>query len=108
MHLATVPGNQPHRNQEAYRTRIATESAVSNLIDRRFTSSKDGGGYPPDLARAYSSSLRAREPMISDLLALPNVVVLAEPGGGKSVVTKTAMAALLSRADILPVRISLL
>ena len=94
--------------EAAYRARLLTTCEVPFLIDRRLTISKDAGGYPPDIASAYRSALRAREPEIGDILSLPNMVVLAEPGAGKSTVTKTAALALLLRPDFLPVRISLL
>jgi hypothetical protein len=107
--LSTAPAvTPPNPAQAAYRAHLRDDNDVPHLIDRRFTLSKDGGGYAPDIARAYSSLLRAREPQITDLLELPNVIVLAEPGAGKSTVTRTAVLSLLSKLDLLPVRISLL
>lgn len=107
MSAASVVGRL-NPNDRAYRSRLQATSEVPHLVDRRFTISKDGGGYPPDIARAYSAILRAREPQISDLLKLPSVIVVAEPGAGKSTVTRTAALSLLAMPEVLPVRVSLL
>ena len=107
--MSTASGpHPPHPAETAYRARLLAECQISFLIDRRFTMSENSGGYPPDIVSAYSSALRAREPEIGDIIDMPNIIVLAEPGAGKSTVTRTAALVLLQRLDILPVRISLL
>ena len=88
--------------------RLVAESPIEHYIERRFAPAKEGGGFPPDIASAYSSLLRAREPVIEELLQLPNFVVLAEPGAGKSTVARSAMIALAKRPDVVPIRVSLL
>ena len=87
---------------------LAGESSIEYHIERRFTPAKEGGGFPPDIARAYSTLLRAREPVIEELLRLPSLVVLAEPGAGKSTVARSAVIALAERTDVSPIRVSLL
>jgi hypothetical protein len=107
--LSTIGRANPiGQSEEDYRERLRTTCDVPFLVDRHFVVSKDGGGFPPDIARAYSSARRAREPKIEDLLALRSVVVLAEPGAGKSTVTRVAAMALLRDTRCLPVRLSLL
>lgn len=101
---------ETHGNQTVaqYRARLLKESVIEHHIERRFTPVKDSGGFPPDIARAYSNLLRAREPVIEDLLRLPSLVVLAEPGAGKSTVARAAITVLAGRTDIVPIRVSLL
>lgn len=110
LHLGAMTTLRPHFDQiqAQYRARLAAESVIEHYIERRFTSAKESGGFPPDIARAYSSLLRAREPVLAELLNLPNVIALAEPGAGKSTVARAAMTSLFARADILPVRVALL
>jgi hypothetical protein len=104
----TTQERQRSQTEAQYRADLVPEGAVEYYIPRRFTPVKESGGFPPDIARAYSTLLRAREPLIAELLQLPSLVVLAEPGAGKSTIARAAISALAARTDVVPIRISLL
>ncbi|MGA2814226.1 MAG: hypothetical protein ABSG16_22740, partial [Candidatus Acidiferrum sp.] len=64
---------------------------------------KDNRGAEEDLGHQFRGVLRDREPMLSELLKHQRVIVVGEPGAGKSVVVHAAVRTLLEKQERVPV-----
>lgn len=86
-----------------YLDRLKTESSAGLYVSRRFSAATNEGGAEPDLGIQFRGVLRDREPELAELLKHPRVVVLGEPGAGKSVVARAAVRTLIDEAERVPV-----
>lgn len=60
-------------------------------IPRRFTALPESGSVSSDLEFRSYGMLREREPTLDELLTHPAIAIVADPGGGKSVVSLAAL-----------------
>lgn len=72
-------------------------------IPRRFTALPESGSVSDDLQYKALGMLREREPKLDELLTNRAVAIVADPGGGKSVVGRAAIDGLIRRAERVPV-----
>ena len=78
-----------------------------STVERRLTAADASGGLPADFEYRFLGSLRNREPRLAELLTHPRVMVLAEPGGGKSITAYTAVLEILSKGERIPALVEL-
>jgi hypothetical protein len=71
--------------------RVSRDLPLDRYVERRFTALKDASGIPVDMEFRFRGMLRDREPKLADVLKNSRVLILAEPGGGKSVVARAAV-----------------
>lgn len=81
--------------------------SLGRYVERRFTAADAGGGLPADFDYRFHGSFRDREPRLAELLTHPRVMVLAEPGGGKSITAYAAVLEILSKGERVPVLVEL-
>ncbi len=74
-----------------YLAGLLRERPLDRYVERRFTAVEDASGIPVEMDFRYRGILRDREPKLSDVLKHSRVLILAEPGGGKSVVARAAI-----------------
>src|SRR5580704_8751236 len=92
-------------NQEdfkAYLQELVSKLPTVNYIERRFALAKDDGHLSQDFDYFKSSLPRDRQPDLAEVLEQKQLLVLAEPGGGKSIVAKAAVREFTKRTDTLP------
>ena len=76
---------------QQYLAKLARSLPLDRYVERRFTALEDTGGIPVDMEFRFRGMLRDREPKLADVLKNSRVLILAEPGGGKSVVARAAV-----------------
>jgi hypothetical protein len=81
--------------------------SLDRYVERRFTAADASGGLPADFDYRFLGSFRSREPRLAELLSHPRVIVLAEPGGGKSITAYAAVLEILLRVERMPVLVEL-
>jgi hypothetical protein len=86
-----------------YLARLLRELPLDRYVERRFTALEDTGGIPMEMDFRFRGMLRDREPKLPDILKHSRVLILAEPGGGKSVVARAAIHQFAHEAGHLPV-----
>lgn len=74
-----------------YFAQLTRDLPLDRHVERRFTALKDASGLPGDMEFRFRGMLRDREPKLADVLKNSRVLILAEPGGGKSVVARAAV-----------------
>jgi len=72
-------------------------------VERRFTALPESGNVSSDLDFRSYGMLREREPMLEELLTHPAIAIVADPGGGKSVVGRAALHQLAASRERVPV-----
>lgn len=72
-------------------------------VPRRFTNLPESGSVSDDLQYRAHRMLREREPKLEELLTHRAIAIVADPGGGKSVVGRAAMYKLISDGQRVPV-----
>jgi len=72
-------------------------------IPRRFTALPESGSVSSDLEFRSHGMLREREPKLEELLTHPAIAIVADPGGGKSVVSLAALHHLVAASERVPV-----
>jgi len=77
--------------------------SLDRYVERRFTAADASGGLPADFDYRFHGSFRNLEPRLAELLTHPRVMVLAEPGGGKSITAYAAVLEILSKGERIPV-----
>lgn len=90
-----------------YLGQLLSRLPLDKYVERRFTAMNAEGKTPADMEFRYHGMLRDREPKLADVVKQSGVVVLAEPGGGKSVVARAAVHELARRGDRVPVFVEL-
>ena len=94
---------------QAYRDQVLQHIAhvfTEFYISRRFTASTQSG-VEPDLDLQLRGVWREKEPDLGELLKIPKLLILAEPGGGKSVVAYAAARHFATIPTYLPVHCEL-
>jgi hypothetical protein len=86
-----------------YVERLDIETRLEIYIPRRFTAATLEGGADADLGFNWRGILRDREPGLEEILKHPRLVVLGEPGAGKSLVARAAVQGTLRKAERVPV-----
>src|SRR5260370_7194267 len=92
----------PSQELKGYRGRLGNKTTLDLYIPRRFTTATVEGGADPDLAYKWRGVFREGEPGLSEILKHPRVVVLCEPGAGKSLVARAAVQELLREIELTP------
>lgn len=72
-------------------------------VPRRFTALPESGSVSSDLDFRSYGMLREREPKLDELLTHPAIAIVADPGGGKSVVSRAALHHLVAGRERAPV-----
>ena len=75
---------------------------LGEYVERRFTA-LDATAASVDTDMRFRGVLREREPKLQDVISHPQSVILAEPGGGKSVVARAAVHLFVDELDRIPV-----
>lgn len=105
------PVGPEDRNQslERYRAKIvaASERAEVPFIERTFIDDEKWRRYSASEAFRYSSVLREKEPELESLLTHQRVVVVGEPGAGKSTIAQEAARRLSTVETTLPILLNL-
>ncbi len=86
-----------------YLARLRREMALGLYVPRRFSAATVEGGADPDLGFQWRGVLREGEPQLPELLKHSRVVILGEPGAGKSVVARAVVVELLSNPQQVPI-----
>src|ERR1700678_2640295 len=86
-----------------YLARLLRELPLDRYVERRFTALEDTGGIPVEMDFRFRGMLRDREPKLPDILKHSRVLILAEPGGGKSVVARAGIHQFAREGGRLPV-----
>jgi hypothetical protein len=86
--------------------RAACEAArLDRYISRRFATTSPNGEVPLEEFR-FRGVFHEREPELAEILTHPQLLVLAEPGGGKSMVSRAAVHE-VARAGRVPISVEL-
>ncbi len=76
---------------QKYLDQLASRLPLDRYVERRFTALTESGGVSVDMDVQFRGIFRDREPKLDDIVKHARVLVLAEPGGGKSVVARSAV-----------------
>jgi hypothetical protein len=76
---------------QKYLDQLASRIPLDRYVERRFTAATESGGVSVDMDLQFRGIFRDREPKLDDILKHTRVLVLAEPGGGKSVISRSAV-----------------
>ena len=89
---------------EQYREQLLRDYPLDPLyVARRFTALEESGSVSSDLEFRTHGMLREREPALKEVLTHPAIAIVADPGGGKSVVGRAAVEQLLADGERVPV-----
>jgi hypothetical protein len=70
--------------------RTCEQANLDRYVPRRFTTASETGEIPLEEYQ-FRGVFRERSPDLAELLQHPRLLILAEPGGGKSVVARSAV-----------------
>src|SRR3989442_6039199 len=76
--------------REEHVRRTCERAPLDRHVPRRFTTASETGEIPLEEYQ-FRGVFRERSPDLAELLQHPRLLVLAEPGGGKSVVARAAV-----------------
>ena len=82
---------------------LASQLPLGLYVERRFTALTESGGASVDIDLHFRGMLRDREPKLDDILKHARVLILAEPGGGKSIVARGAVHQFIRDSTRVPV-----
>lgn len=105
-----APSAPPASSQQEltdYSARLQQAMALGLYVPRRFSKATIEGGADPDLGFQWRGVLREGEPQLAELLKHPRVVILGEPGAGKSLVARAAVLQFLTDGQQIPVLVEL-
>jgi hypothetical protein len=89
---------------QQYFEQLAQQYPLDPLyVPRRFTALSESGSVSDDLQYRAYGMLREREPALEELLTHPAIAIVADPGGGKSVVGHAAIHKLIADGQRAPV-----
>ena len=86
-----------------YLDHLSSALPLDRYVERRFTAASETGGVPVDMDLHFRGMLRDREPKLGDVLEHTRVLILAEPGGGKSVIARAAVHHFTREQERVPV-----
>src|SRR5690242_813502 len=96
-----------NKQLQTYVDQLVSRLPLDRYVERRFTAADAEGGTPADMEFRFRGMLRDREPKLADVVKQSRVVVLAEPGGGKSIVARAAVHELARKGKRIPVFVEL-
>jgi hypothetical protein len=76
---------------QRYLDQLAPRIPLERYVERRFTAATESGGVSVDMDVQFRGIFRDREPKLDDVVKHTRVLVLAEPGGGKTVIARSAV-----------------
>lgn len=88
---------------QRYLSKLSVGLPLDCYVERRFTAASETGGVPVDMDLRFRGMLRDREPKLGDILKHTRILILAEPGGGKSVVARAAVHQLIRAQERVPI-----
>jgi hypothetical protein len=88
---------------QRYLDQLSSALPLDRYVERRFTAASEKGGVPIDMDLHFRGILREREPKLGDVLKNTRVLILAEPGGGKSVIARAAVHQFIHDKERVPV-----
>src|SRR5438552_998595 len=88
---------------QKYCQQLSSRLPLERYVERRFTTATDTGEVTVDMDFHFRGMLRDHEPTLSDILKHSRVLILAEPGGGKSMVARAAVHKLIAEQHRVPV-----
>ncbi len=91
--------------RDDYIRRASEKAHLDRYIPRRFTAASETGEVPLEDFR-FRGLLRRREPKLAEILKHPRLLILAEPGGGKSVIARASVHEAV-RAGRVPIMVEL-
>jgi hypothetical protein len=99
----------PNQTLERYLAKIIarSENAESLFIERKFTDDEKWRRHAGSDVFRYSGILREKEPTLDPLLAETKLIVVGEPGSGKSTIAQEAARRLASTSGRLPIFLNL-
>jgi hypothetical protein len=103
----TLGENVNQEDLKAYLQELVSKVPTENYIERRFALAKEDGHLSQDFDYFKSSLPRDRQPELAEVLEQKQLLVLAEPGGGKSIVARAAVREFAKRSFTLPVFVEL-
>src|ERR1700694_4693260 len=83
-----------------YLAQVTRGMQLDRYVPRRFAPAEANGNLPADFDYRFRGMLRDREPQLSEVVTHPRLLILAEPGGGKSVVSRAAILELAKRGRV--------
>jgi hypothetical protein len=88
---------------QQYLAQVLRALPLDRYVERRFTVLEETATIPADMEFQFRGILRDREPKLADVLKHSRVLILAEPGGGKSVVARAAVHELARTKERIPI-----
>ena len=88
---------------QQYLAQLSRTLPLDRYVERRFTALEETAKIPVDMEFQFRGMLRDREPKLADVLKHSRVLILAEPGGGKSVVACAAVHELARTKERVPI-----
>lgn len=88
---------------QKYLNDLSTDLTLDRYVPRRFTAATDAGSLSVDLDYHFRGILREREPQLDEILNRDQIIILAEPGGGKSVIAHAAVHELIKQGTEIPI-----
>ena len=82
---------------------LAAQSHVEPYITRRFSAVTKEGGTEHELGYSFRGVSREKEPELEELLKHPRLVILGEPGAGKSLVARAAVREIITKGERIPI-----
>jgi hypothetical protein len=88
---------------QQYLAQLLRALPLDRYVERRFTALEETAKIPVDMEFHFRGMLRDREPKLADVLKHSRALILAEPGGGKSVVARAAVHELARTKKRIPI-----
>lgn len=109
--MSSTPSGTGDHNLERYFAKIIAIAELAEIpfIERKFLPDEKWRRYSGSETFRYSGVLREHEPVLDQLLSHQKLVVVGEPGSGKSTIAKEVARRLASREPIqeIPIAINL-
>jgi predicted NACHT family NTPase len=90
-----------------YLERLQKDIPLDRYVERRFDANDSASGMRSEFDYRFRRILRDRDPDLTEILKHSTVIILGEPGSGKSVVAKATALKLAKTRERLPVLLEL-
>jgi hypothetical protein len=90
-----------------YREQLNQKLSLELYVPRHFQAANDSSTISDEMQFRFRGLLRDKETTLEELLGRGQVLVLAEPGGGKSIVARAAVVRLIETTNRLPLFVEL-